>query len=413
MHTHVLNRSSSRRWSREAYAHFHLPDNPLCWLRGHSPRVRVIRPTYGYAWRKVDCRVCGRHWHGDTGASIDYWVDRAIRDGDTRPRYQVAQDVREEHLRRQIEVVEEHGATYVERGIERRQGWERQGTEEASVSLYLGRGVHDLGWSLGVGGLGSETPLDAALYVPGVSVYAKTSLGRRWAHLLTERLTPGGGGSREHEVLLSRGSRHDVVREPVLTVTAWGPKHEWHRDDPWWAKRVRWSLNPLDRLWGTARYSYEDVAGPHSAVVRMPDGDEHLVDVTLRRQTFGRPRGGRQQQSWSVDWRCDAGIPYRHHDWKGDTVHGSGVSVTDDAVRARRWVVDAVAAIAADVSRMRSREGWTLPDKPILTDGERKAAEVLAAAQRIRNARGVDPLSPEGGSTVVVDEPYAAKESPA
>jgi hypothetical protein len=336
MHAHMIdyNERDGRdrgHWSNRGYTLWlNLPSNPACWLLGHRPRVVVVTPTTMAAYAYLDCRWCGRRHHDPE--------------------------------RRLTAATAQARGAQIEANTDRRIGW--GGCQaEFHAQVVLGHGqVHTAGLSVGLGGLGSETPIDVAAYVPLAGLYLHTSLGGR----LAERLT-GGTGSREFQVVFD-GPRQEVGR-CQLQVTPWGRKHETRQADPWWVRGKTFHLSPLDRLWGERRYTYAAEGDPVEAIVRMPDGDDHPVILQLLRQRYGRPRGGRQIYTWSAAWSSRAGIPFRRDGWKGDGVHGSSVAVSADAVRAGRWPQEAVARIAVRVAGDRARYDWKPATAEATTDG--------------------------------------------
>lgn len=334
MHTHSIDyradRGSRGLVNRGYFVWFGLPDNPLCWLLGHAPRVVLVEARRVDPYVYIDCRRCGRRYAGRTTP------------------VPVA-SARDPYLRGNIEA-----------DTDRRGHWGAV-KAEASAQVVIGKGHTLAGISVGLGGLGSETPIDVAVSLPGLAVYANTSLGRRVCEKITR-----GQGSREFRFEVDGGFRDG--RDWTLRLTPWARKHESATADPWWVRGWRVRLHPADRLWGERRYTYEPVGEPVEATVRMPDGDDHPVTLQLRRETFGRPRGGPQRHGWTVDWHCDGGIPYRSdRSWKGDTIIGSGAAVTDAAVDAGRWPADACAAIADSLAKMRSRYGWRAPEPEVQT----------------------------------------------
>jgi hypothetical protein len=91
-------------------------------------------------------------------------------------------------------------------------------------------------------------------------------------------------------------------------------------------------------------------------MVRMPEAD-YLVALKLQRVTHGRRRGREPKRSWSVDWTTlGGGIPTKgpHR----GRICGSGVDVSDRSVRAGTWPAEAVAAVAARITRDRTGHGW-------------------------------------------------------
>lgn len=128
--------------------------------------------------------------------------------------------------------------------------------------------------------------------------------------------------------------------------------------EPFW-QHGEISLRVRDKLWGPKLYSYTAVAET-VRLVRLPEGD-YLVHLTLKRTVRGRKRGwaGPKPQPWTVEWRSvGEGIPDRPDcGWKGP-ISGSGVEVAGQSVPAGTWAAEAAAAIALQITQMRTRHRW-------------------------------------------------------
>lgn len=200
------------------------------------------------------------------------------------------------------------------------------------------------------GNLGSETPFDAHLTVAGTGVYLGTTLGRRAAHILSlgEKTYRGRKlyGGRDLSLALHNGR---------LWWHVWTDPTDWSRGRfAGWRERSL-TVNPADiLLGGPKRGSHEDVAGTEAVIV-LPEGEQHLK-LTLRRATWGRPKG-RKDHSWNVDWSATPGISVRPDDgWKGP-VTGSSVNITDQQA-AGDWAAAAMAALHGWVKETRARYGY-------------------------------------------------------
>jgi len=226
--------------------------------------------------------------------------------------------------------------------------WPASPTTTIGGELVLGRRAR-FGIGIKIGNAGSEQVLAADFGLPGLfHLYLHTEEHGRF---LQRRLNPTGYDSRVIELDAHNGK---------LWWQGWARRNEWSRSDPWWMHGTL-TIDPRELLLGHARYSYTDVGDPVEATVRMPEGDDHQVVLKLQRCTYGRKRG-RKTSSWSVDWSSKKGIPVRIDDWKGDSVYGSGVDVTDDAVTHNQWVALACANIGAQCSRDRARYNYRPAD---------------------------------------------------
>lgn len=216
-------------------------------------------------------------------------------------------------------------------------------------------GLSGFGMSAKVGNAGSEHTLAADVRLPFGALYLHTETFGTW---LQRRLNPIGYDSRVIEFDVSDGR---------IRWKLWAKRDGHSKNKPRWQDGTL-TLDPRDRLLGPARYSYE-THDTTTATVRMPDGDDHEVTLTLKRQRYGRMHGA-GKLSWTVEWDSRPGIPYRHNSWKGDEVLGSSVTVSDAAVDTERWAADACAGIAADVSKMRTRNKWHPPTQPGLEEDD-------------------------------------------
>lgn len=204
-----------------------------------------------------------------------------------------------------------------------------------------------------VGTSSSETPFDVHAVVAGTGFYANTSLGRRMAPLLSQRLfSRCRERYHQYESRQIRVSIHDGR----LWWDLWTHRNHWKRGEfaSWRSGNVY--LNPLDLLWGQRRYWYENEESI-PLTIWLPDNN-YEVTATLQRQLFGRPKAKRRHQSWTVDVESKDGIPYcfdHSGGYKGDRVHGFSVPLT---ARRRDWEVDAKAAIEGWVLKHRAESGF-------------------------------------------------------
>jgi hypothetical protein len=357
---------SGRSWRQPAHLGFWLYKVPrpmlACRLFGHKPVTDGHDTRYGKSARWVCCARCGER--GRPQGNLDPAVyplgaryrgpwGEAWPDEDSPAYWEKIRKLKAEGVK----------ADQV-RGFDLPGPIPRGGSGTLGGELVIGRSAGGrLGFEVKVGNPGSEHVLAAQLGLGWLgALYLHTSDGYgRWVQ---RRLNPDGYDSRLISVEFgldevrwrwwSRRDNHDGVRES------------------WW-RNGGIHLRPLDRLLGRKRYRYTAVPGcTTSRIVRLPEGD-YLVELTLQRQTHGRARGPKRR-TWSVDWqtpRGGKGLPFkRHDDWKGNCVYGSGVAVSDASVQAGTWAAEAAAAIAANVTRMRTREGWDPIGRHIITEKE-------------------------------------------
>ncbi|WP_424533656.1 hypothetical protein ACOZ38_25305 [Sphaerisporangium viridialbum] len=231
--------------------------------------------------------------------------------------------------------------------------WPGKPTGTLGAEVVVGRTFGVFSAEVTVGSAGSEHVLSGHLRMwPFGAFYWHTEGFGAW---LQRRLIPTGYDSREIQV---------SIGDWAVRWSLWAREGHWSRSDPrWMSGRV--SLDLVEKLLGPKRYSYEEVGDPRMGLVAMPEGDSHWVRLKLKRVRLGRPRRRRAEMSWSVEWDSREGIPYRRS-WKGDATISASVEVSGDAVEQDRWVEDACAAIAAAMSKQRTRYGW----RPAATEME-------------------------------------------
>lgn len=223
--------------------------------------------------------------------------------------------------------------------------WPAKPTGTLGGELVIGH-PYSTGFSIKVGNCASEHTLAADIGLwPLGTLYLHTE---RHGQEIQRRLNPIGYESRVTEVAIS---------DRTLRTKLWAKRNEWSKTDPWWM-RGSFRVDPRDIILGEVRNSWEDVGDPVTGTVRMPEGDEHDVQLTLQKWTTARSKHPfRKKIWWRVDWSSKAGIPFRMRG-RGDEVNSATVDVTFDAVRNGRWAPEACAAIAADVSRYRARYNY-------------------------------------------------------
>lgn len=323
---------------------------PICRLLGHRP---VVDGTQGFGTRKssrwVCCDRCGIRPDPQGQLDPDRWDigDRYTGPLDgVRPPYPSKDEIRRRA---------EHGLPLYD--PEPTPGpWPTKPTGGLGAQLIVGKSFP--GWSaeLKVGNCGSEHTLDAHLRLyPLGAIYVNTE---RFGTGLQRRLNPVGYTSRVTEVAVQHGG---------IGWKLWAKRDEWSKSDPWWM-RGRINLDPRDRLFGRSRYEYEDIGDAVTATVRMPHGDDHEVRLRLQKCTDGRNR--RRFHSWTVDWSTRPGIPTKLH---GGEVLGSAVEVSARSVTGGAWPAEAVAEIAAQMTKDRTRNGFRLP---VVVDGSDFDVEV-------------------------------------
>jgi len=233
--------------------------------------------------------------------------------------------------------------------------WPAAPTSVVGGQLIIGKSLSGASVEFKVGGPGSEDVLSGHLRIsPLFALYLHTQNHGTW---LQRRLNPVGYDSRVISLDIGLG---------YLSWKVWAKRNESSRRTPRWRDGST-VINPLDRFLGPIRHEYEKVGAPVTGMVRMPEGDNHEATLQLEKVRTGRRRV-RKVESWSVDWQCKPGIPFRNDSWKGNEILGSSVVVTSAAMDRGMWPEEACAQIAASVSRDRSRYGWRAPDFDVEVD---------------------------------------------
>ena len=284
---------------------------PLCRLLGHRPVVDGV--DYGHSGRRsrwVACDRCGVRTNPQGPLDEDLVVGQPYTDTLPGP-------------------------------------WPRSPRGGIGGQVVVGRNNDAISAEVKVGNAGSEHVLAGHIHLGHLGALYLHTEG--FGQGLQRRLNPVGYDSRVTGI-----SAHDGH----IYWRLWGKRDHYRSSDPWW-QRGSIQIDPRTILWGPKRYSYTDVGDPVTATVRMPHGDDHEVKLQLQRQSLGRARLPRKQQTWIVDWSAKPGIPTRNTD-RG-TITASAVPVSDAAVEGDGWVSEACAAIAAKLTRDRSRHGYRAP----------------------------------------------------
>jgi hypothetical protein len=308
---------------------------PLCRLLGHKPVVDGVNMgTHGEHVRWVCCDRCGVR--PDNQGRLDpskYKIGQRYTGpyGPPPP----AKCARTERTHRQ------KGEFYLPGP------WPATPAGTVGGQLVLGKSIQGFSVDVTVGCAGGEHALSGHIRLnPLGALYLHADHHGTW---LQRRLVATGYDDRE--IGLS-------IDHTYLSWKLWARQGHWSSDDPKWMQGSI-NINPLDRILGEARYSYEDVGERVDAIVRMPHGDDHTVQLQLRRQTHGRNRG-RKRLGWTVSWESEPGIPVRWDDgWKGGNIYASGVDVTDGSVQAGSWPFEAAAKIASAMMRDRVHYRYT------------------------------------------------------
>lgn len=320
---------------------FWLHDTPrlmiLCRLLGHKPVVDGTTGLHeghpGSRW--VCCHRCGVRPQPQGNLDPERWDIGDAYTGPWAAALPSEQPARREAMRQ-----------FKDGGAYPPGPWPDKPVGVIGGQLVLGRSFGGVGAQIKVGHGGSEHTLAANLRLHHLaSLYLHTEQHGTW---LQRRLNPVGYSSRVIEILFG----HNGLRWRL-----WAKRDEWSTSTPRWQDGSI-CLDPREWLLGPVRNRFEHIGVPETVVVRMPHGDDHEVTLQLQRCATGRARG-RKTYSWVVDWDCAQGIPYRRDDsWKGNRIHGSNVDVSDQSVEEGTWPLEAAVAIAAQMTRDRTRSDY-------------------------------------------------------
>lgn len=323
MHTLVIDNNSERRrgpltrrdtvLNKTYHVWFGLPDPVACWLRGHRPQLQ--QASGGPAW--VRCARCGQRPALPGHAAqkmVDGWV----------PTQEWLDD------------------------LDARNGWtgDRQG--EAGLQVVVPRRPRSsFAAKLHLGGLGSETPVDAHLDFAGYALYGSLGMG----HHLCQRITGGRSRDLELSVRRSEGRFSWWVWSWSLWADDWGQTTGTSKErlPRWRHGRAHFSL--ADKLLGKIEVTTEDLDSA-AVAVDLADGFTHLVEFTLQHTTVGRPGRRPREDYYGVDWniaRGSDGIGTRMEGgrWARRRTFGSWVQLSPPEVAApdRGWIVHASARL--------------------------------------------------------------------
>lgn len=370
---HLFRSHKDRPGMFRGHAKFELPDNPICWLTGHHPKVEVIDSRFAgmQSWVKVTCRVCGRRYQEDPDMV-----------GSIAKSYNTPELARELVAARVGNA--RHDPKQYAAGINRRRGW---WANDAGVNVeahwwgFDRRKIADnLGFRIHLGDTGSETPYDFYVGAGVASAYLTVETNGRLAEVL------GRGHKRDLSVKV-----HDGAVWWKVWYDGDGGYDEHHRCDSWrqpklwpWSRGRRkyrgWmclrdgnlDLNPATALWDRPKCRRVELE-KKSAFVEPTPGERYLVEFTLQREVRSREHG----PAWArrvlsdelaVSWDArPGGIPVRNDSWKGDEIlaGSGGPPVTDRD----RWLEEAVTRLEEMVRDDRARYGYVPPKREEVSGG--------------------------------------------
>lgn len=274
---------------------------------------------------------------------------------------------------------------------------------DGHIEFVLSKPTPEFGIDFEVGTRGSETPFDGYIKIAGTTLYWGIKQGGTLAENITQRwftrtkmsreclrdecdcpLEYPTGSVKKHPNGDNRYEGRQIkiyTFEGQLWWQIWTMKNSWKRGQfaDWRSGSLR--LNPLDHIWGSQRYWYENRGGPMRIWIDLPEM-VYPVQIQLQKQYFGRPK--RMQQrilSWSVDVDASEskGIPDSYDSsggWKGDRVWAFSVPINrrgEDGPR-HDWWVDAKAAIESRILKTRAETGFREP-LPLDEEGPKNATD--------------------------------------
>lgn len=307
------------------------PVDPRCWLLGHKPRLR-----WNGGSSYVECGRCPARPFDIQGMQAV-----RVRLGNLRPGHDNFATARS------MKPPTPEEEAFIIREISGRGAWS-QNQQEFKVEIPIRRKpTAEFSLRFHVGSRGSETPWDGHLTVGGTGIYWGLGMGGHLAHRIT--------GGRGRDVGLALHDRQ-------VWWKLWADPDSSSRDQPkWW--EGNFTVDPTEWIWGRRRYTYDDVGAPVTLdLFETAEGTVHYdVVLQLQRGWRGwvkrpRPRG---RDRWLVTWDSKTGLPFRHHEWKGDEVYGSSVELTDAEARSKDWTRYAAEKLRADMTADRLRYGWS------------------------------------------------------
>jgi hypothetical protein len=229
------------------------------------------------------------------------------------------------------------------------------------------------GFRIHLGDRGSETPFHFDVYLWFIAIFFSMN-------------TPRMGELFER---VGRGHKRDIsvrYHNDKIWWNLWYDNDDgydnYHEDHRWvipkfWPFRNRkfrsWSclrsgsidVNPLNVWWGVRYYEYKTLDEDVLLIeINQFKGDEYMVEFKVQEQFRGRRNGPKwvrrkTHEGYTAEWCCKDGIPYRNHDWKGDNVYASAVSIPDPNV----WRMDADDNLKAYIIDQRDKYDYRNPEQ--------------------------------------------------
>jgi hypothetical protein len=324
MHTFTVDRAKDRPdprvlLHRSYYANGVPRIMAVCRLLGHKPVVDGYDSNYGPGTeqraRWVACDRCGVRPEPQGSLDPDQWQLGQPYTGPVSTARRLSATVVKQLARKGITP-----ATSGQPGP-----WPAQPTGDLGAELVIGRST-----SLGIG------------------VTIGTEGFGKWVQ---RRLNPAGYHDRQIGLDVHNGR---------LWWKVWARENESRSTDPKWMEGNA-PIDPRHYLFGPRRNRKISETDRVPATVYMPEGDTHQVTVHLQQWETRRTRG-RATTYWMAQWDCQAGIPVRNHDWKGDETFSCAWMIEGVTPDNPRWPYILAAKAAEQCTRDRARYGYRAPE---------------------------------------------------
>ena len=316
---------SSRDRSPRFFAHFNLPENPICWAKGHTPKGKIVYPTYSDPYLIIRCKVCDRRHASPNfrGSKVD---DKEL-------------------IQKRLEVFQREPKMFNSGIAKRGNGWSVGKLELNFEGSFPKKPLREFSFRLHTGTRSSESPYDAHFTIAGYGVYLGVGgLGGRWAEFI------GQGHGRDISLSMHNGSiwwklwyDGNSGNDEYHSCDSWRTPKLW----PWSAGRRKhrsWmclrdgniDVNPVSAFYGKRKWLLVEQGVYSKAVVDIGqfEGDSYIVKFRIDRRNVMRDSGPKwarriKREDVTVEWDAYdvGGIPIQNHKWKGDEVTSGNLSI--------------------------------------------------------------------------------------
>jgi hypothetical protein len=136
----------------------------------------------------------------------------------------------------------------------------------------------------------------------------------------------------------------------------------WHTTDSWSSRTPRWrhgNWDPMDSFFGRVKHREDEIVTCVTTVIPMPEGS-YPCKVTIKRESFGRPRLPWRHRVTRAHVDCQTPVPYPG---KGESEYDCGDDALYSMVTSASTVEQAIArAVESVLGRRRQYGGsvnWT------------------------------------------------------